>query len=1063
MPAIERARRHGGKVTSLTRPDSYERLSDVFHQLLSEQGLDAVLETIADHLGELVPVDSLTIYQANVAERMLVPVLARDQWAEQILQSRAQFGQGITGWAVENREAVLANQAHLDPRVTFIPGTPMEPEALICIPLIARGSIKGALNLYRVGEEGRFSDQEFELAKRFGDAAALAIDNAETRQALEHQAQTDPLTGLYNHRFFHERLRSELIRAGRTHDAVSLLMIDIDDFKKVNDVHGHGTGDQVLISVSEILKATLRGSDVVCRLGGEEFGVIMPSSDAGDALGLATRLLNTVSETDFEQVGHVTVSIGVAQGPDHAMNPRALVACSEAAMMTAKAKGKDRIALFDESSNERPGVTTRSHDVRSLAHMKMLQSLAGKLNRSNDVKEIGATIANELRTLIDYMSCLIWVRIGDELHPIAARGELAEVMESDPETLIRPVGEGIVGHVAAAGRPMLVGNGLEEEHAVQVPGTPAVEESIVAVPLTYGSRTVGVIYISSLGVDQFDEDDVRLMEVLAGHASVALENARLYESQRREAENAKALLNFADHISELGSFFEIGQKAVRETARWLDATQCSLWLKDASTGDFECAAHTGYANDPAVEELIRVRVPAESGQALLAKHRSPVLLSPSEQNDYFVTPGMSRTREIAVAPLRDGEGVSGWLVVRNPSNGHHFVDERMRLLEGIAYQCSVAMQKALLYKSEKENADIANSLLDFSRQLAITEDLDRVLSLTVELSARILGSPHTSIWLQDISRGGSVVLEAIWGYEEDRVAQLSQIEFAGDDVEPFLTRPAPFKMMQLEFMQIPGMPADPPDSAIAVAPLRLDGGRFGGLFIGAPAYGDYEFSERKMRLLAGIANQAEMAINRVDSFENLERTFLSTVEALANALEAKDEYTSDHARSITDMALDVGAAMNLDVVTLKRLELAALFHDIGKIGIPSDIIRKPGPLADDERVIMETHPELGERILEPIERLVDVRPIVRACHERYDGGGYPDGKKGDEIPIEARIIFVCDAFHAMTTDRPYRAFMSDEEAYAQLRSNAGSQFDPDVVEVFLETMHNRGAVALDKV
>ena len=149
------------------------------------------------------------------------------------------------------------------------------------------------------------------------------------------------------------------------------------------------------------------------------------------------------------------------------------------------------------------------------------------------------------------------------------------------------------------------------------------------------------------------------------------------------------------------------------------------------------------------------------------------------------------------------------------------------------------------------------------------------------------------------------------------------------------------------------------------------------------------------------------------------------------------------------MALRVGEAMGFEAVELKRLELGALFHDIGKIGIPTSILLKPGPLSAEERAIMEMHPELGERILEPIERLAEVRTIVRSCHERWDGAGYPDRKAGEEIPFEARIILVCDAFHAMTTDRPYRKRLSCEEACRRLREGAGTQFDPNVVDVFL--------------
>jgi HD-GYP domain-containing protein (c-di-GMP phosphodiesterase class II) len=149
------------------------------------------------------------------------------------------------------------------------------------------------------------------------------------------------------------------------------------------------------------------------------------------------------------------------------------------------------------------------------------------------------------------------------------------------------------------------------------------------------------------------------------------------------------------------------------------------------------------------------------------------------------------------------------------------------------------------------------------------------------------------------------------------------------------------------------------------------------------------------------------------------------------------------------MALRLGEALGFESAELKRLELGALFHDIGKIGIPTSILQKPGPLSPDERKIIEMHPELGERILEPIGRLTEVRKVVRSCHERWDGGGYPDGKTADEIPFDARIILVCDAFHAMTTDRPYRKRLSVEEACRRLREGSGTQFDPAVVDVFL--------------
>jgi len=860
--------------------EPYRRLVEVFHDVLSEESPTALLERIADTLAELIPYEDVHIYEADEAKRELKPVLARSKWATEVMSETFGFGEGITGWAVEHREPVLSNQAHLDPRVRFVPGTPPEPEALIAVPLIARGRLKGTLNIYRVGEDAAFTDEEFHLATRFGDAAALAMDNADIRARLEHQASTDALTGLANHRTFHDRLREEVMRASAEHDTVALVMLDLDDFKKVNDVYGHGIGDQLLQQVADVLRATVRATDVVSRIGGEEFAIIVPSGDLRSSVALAERIGSELGRLEAEMAGRLTVSTGVAIGPEHAANPRELVACAEAAMMTAKTRGKGLVLPFDASDLERPSEENarRRDDVRSIAHLKMLQSLSGKLSRLNDVARIGLTIADELRLLIDYHNCRVFLRDGEDLLPIAFRGDLLTAEPLQPvELLPTRVGRGITGRVAATGEALLIGDAAGHEFGEQIPGTAQIEESLLAVPLTFGARVTGVVVVSKLGLDQFDSDDLRVLEVLAGHASVALENARLYEAQRREAESATALLEFTREVSEATGIGEVAERVVQGSARILSSPSTSLWLQDALSRDL------------------------------------------------------------------------------------------------------------------------------------------------VKLAQRSASS-------SDTGSGRTAIPSSLLG--------------------PWLDRTEPYYIDAADYAAI-AAPPENTDGRFAIAPFSLDG-RWGVIAAAIPP--ECAFADRDLELLAGLAQQAKLALRSASSYETLERTFLSTIEALANALEANDEYTSKHARWITDLALKVGVVLGLEALQLKRLELGALFHDIGKIGIPSHILLKPGPLTHDERAVIETHPILGERILQPIEQLEEVRRIVRSGHERWDGTGYPDGLKGVEIPIESRIVIACDAFHAMTTDRPYRAALQVEVARRRLEEGSGSQFDPAVVAALLRVL-----------
>jgi diguanylate cyclase (GGDEF)-like protein len=827
--------------------ESYRRLAAVFHEVLSEQRPEVLLDRIADTLGELVPHQDLHIYEADEKRRQLVPVFAKGPWEEEVMASTIPYGQGITGWAVAHRSPVLANEAHLDPRVEFVPGTPPDPEALITVPLIARGSLKGALNIYRIGEDALFAEDEFELARWFADAAALALDNAQIRARLEHLAHTDSLTGLYNHRYFHERLRAELTRAGRAHDSLGLMMLDIDDFKRVNDVCGHGEGDEVLQTIAAVLRAAVRASDVVCRVGGEEFAAILPSCGAVDAVAMAARLKTGLAEVATDATGQITLSIGVALGPEHAMNARELLACAEAAMMTAKLRGKDQIVVFEESGGERPQDADGYRDVRSIAHLKLLQNLARKLNRSNDVTEIGEAIVDELRVLFDYNNCIVYLHEGDRLRPVAVRGVLEN---KPPEQLEFELGEGLTGRVAVTGKPMLVANVQESDICKRLDDS-AANESLASVPLRHGQRVIGAITMAKLGVEQFDEDDLRLLEVVAGHASVALENARLYASARREAENATVWLEFADALSEAHSVETVGDEAVRTIRRVMEVEQASLWIEDAQAVNFRCLASLGYEEDPHAAAVPGLRTSRATGARLLDGKKTPFMLEGEEFRALLGEDADAAIRSAAIAPLNPGYGIRGWITVRAPEDDlAHFTDERLRLLEGLAYRASVALQKTVLLQSEQESAEVTGALLEFSRRLAGTaaDDLRRRI---VELTGEMLGSPRTWLWLER-GRPGSFAIEAAW--REDGAVPIvpigSVVDFGGarralEAGEPFVLEPGMMNMVPVG------------EDPLAVAPVVLPSGRIGCVAAAVPG----EFPERKLRLLAGIANQASLALH----------------------------------------------------------------------------------------------------------------------------------------------------------------------------------------------------------
>lgn len=212
------------------------------------------------------------------------------------------------------------------------------------------------------------------------------------------------------------------------------------------------------------------------------------------------------------------------------------------------------------------------------------------------------------------------------------------------------------------------------------------------------------------------------------------------------------------------------------------------------------------------------------------------------------------------------------------------------------------------------------------------------------------------------------------------------------------------------------------------------------------------FSREDLSLFSAVALKAGIAIDNARLYDDLRGLFYNTVETLVRTIQAKDQYTSGHSTRVSRYALLIAEKLGLNTKERHQLYLASMLHDIGKIGVPDDLLHRPGSLSEDEMERVRNHVQLGASMIEMLGEMHPIVPLIRHHHESWDGSGYPDGMKGEEIPLISRIIAVADMYDAMTSDRPYRARRTHQEAVEEIKSTSGTKLDPRVAEAFLQVL-----------
>jgi diguanylate cyclase (GGDEF)-like protein len=368
---VKLARRRADDPEVITSPptqpgsSALDALLDAAAGILAADSLRETLGRIAEHLRALLPYDDLTLYQVEPDGRSLLPVIAVGSWVEEVMADRHDIDAGVTGWVVRNRRTRnIPNSLH-DALVTTVPGTEEEAEAFVCVPLLVHDRVVGTLNVYRVGADVAFTPSEVSLIERFATMAALAYDSARQRDSLREQVATDGLTGLLNHRGAQERVRVEVEQARAAGRPVSVVVVDLDHFKLINDSHGHADGDKALAAAAAALRQSVRDSDAVGRLGGEEFLLVLPGVDGPAAVEAAERARMALAEVRVHGRS-LDCSAGVATCPDDAQDAPELLERADAALYAAKHGGRRQTRRYGASLASRPSASDERREIEAL-------------------------------------------------------------------------------------------------------------------------------------------------------------------------------------------------------------------------------------------------------------------------------------------------------------------------------------------------------------------------------------------------------------------------------------------------------------------------------------------------------------------------------------------------------------------------------------------------------------------------------------------------------------------------------------------------------------------------
>jgi putative nucleotidyltransferase with HDIG domain len=594
------------------------------------------------------------------------------------------------------------------------------------------------------------------------------------------------------------------------------------------------------------------------------------------------------------------------------------------------------------------------------------------------------------------------------------------------------ISEGLLGRTLHLRKTQIANDADLDPDFIRPKNSPA--SSIFAVPLIYHGHVKALLEVADDRKNAFSSHDVHLAEMIATELIRAWERSSYHQ---RLTDLIKAGISLSPLLEPSTAITEIATIA-RNT---LQARFVFVTLLDQE-GNFSRTAHSGHAprllnslnHNPVDDTTIQAALHAYEAFRIrdVRKYRKASHIEIDHNG----------LRSLLAIPIRLHR-LSIGAILAFGKQGEIFFSENDESLAGLlSSQAATAIEASWLYQELRNTLSTTTQLYNLSVKIIKAEELQQAVQHIAETAAKVA---HTTV--------AGIVL-----FTQSRQIEI-QVEIDENGAHPGNQHPMDLIQQTMASGQTVHVTPDQVSATICF-PLQTPLRKYGALWLNVPNIRDY-FSHHASNMQT-LANQAILALERsillVESqeqaeaieaaYEQLELAYDRTLAALMSALDARDRETEGHSTRVSEIACLVASEMGLNASTLKVIERGSLLHDIGKIGISDIILHKPGPLSPEEWEVMRLHPDIGARIIEDIPFLQETIPIIRYHHERWNGSGYPVGLSGKDIPLQARIFAVADAFDALITDRPYRERIPVDEALKYISEQAGVLFDPEIVSAF---------------